>query len=604
MEIKKSRRYDIDLLKGLAILVVVFYHLGVLESGYLGVDVFFVIAGFLTVPKIIRQINEKQFSLVKFVWSRVMRLLPAVLIGSAVCLVIGYFFWLPDDYENLSQSVIASTAFSNNILSAITTKNYWDSINDYKPLMHMWYLGILMQFYVAFPIIAWILNKISKFINKNSTKVICVGCGILSVVSLVMFFLPNVTVGDRFYMPQFRFYELMAGGLVGMCVSEMPCLNNSNQKTRGWISGVSLAFIVLLLMIDVFTFDFSSIGVQSAVIGAEEKSNALLLPNTALVPLTVLFTSVFLLVSGNIKWFNKLRVLPAIGKRSFSIFVYHQIILAIYRYSVSTALTVAFLVGFAVILCLLSELNYRFVEMKITSKKLPSVIVAVCACLICAYSGYIYIHAGTVRDVPELGISADSAYRGMHAGYCDRIYGYNKDFTTDDKLKILILGNSFARDFGNILLESEYKDEVEISYSFDFKESLVNRIKEADRIFIFGDKNAVPDYLWENVKDKDIVYGIGTKNFGEINGQVYFNRFKEDYYEQTVEFNPAYMDTNEKLKAQWKEKYIDMIDILKTDNRIRVFTDTNMFISQDTRHLTQAGAQYYAKLLNLHELLY
>jgi hypothetical protein len=67
---------------------------------------------------------------------------------SILSLAIGYVLWLPNDYENLAETVIASTVFSNNILSGITTKNYWDAINEYKPLMHMWYVGILMEYYV------------------------------------------------------------------------------------------------------------------------------------------------------------------------------------------------------------------------------------------------------------------------------------------------------------------------------------------------------------------------------------------------------------------------------------------------------------------------
>lgn len=162
------RRNDIDLLKGIAIITVVLYHIGILESGYLGVDVFFVIAGFLTVPSILKKLDGNQFSYVKFLWTRVIRFLPTILIVSAICLIIGYFFWLPDDYENLSESIIASTAFSNNILAAITTKDYWNSVNDYKPLMHMWYLGILMEFYLIFPVIAIILKK--AFLKKQMVK--------------------------------------------------------------------------------------------------------------------------------------------------------------------------------------------------------------------------------------------------------------------------------------------------------------------------------------------------------------------------------------------------------------------------------------------------
>ncbi|MBE6837401.1 MAG: acyltransferase [Ruminococcus sp.] len=598
MNNKSTRRMDIDFLKGLSILVVVIYHLGFLKSGYLGVDVFFVIAGFLTVPKVVKQITDQQFSYIKFIWNRIIRFLPAVVLGSILCLVIGLFFWLPDDYENLAQSVIASTAFSNNILSAITTKNYWNSLNDYKPLMHLWYLGILMQFYIVFPLITLLLKNISSVCKKNSKTMILWGYWVISILSFVLFLLPNISTGNRFYMLPFRFYELMFGGIVGLMVTGK---ESTNPNLCKWISYGTLFALVGILFIGVFTFDPSSIGVATVIIGGESQTSELLLPNVVLVPLTVLLTCVLMYTSASNRLFDKTRVLPFLGKRSYSIFIWHQILLALYRYSISSTITARFMIGYLIILCIISELSYRIIELKITARQ--SIITVICAFAVCAFSGVIYIRAGVVRDVPELGIYVDDVHRGMHAEYCDRIYSYDKDFETTDKLKVLIIGNSFARDFGNILLESEY-DDIELSYSFDFKDSLIDRIGQADRIFVFAARDSIPDYLWANVKSEDIVYGIGTKNFGKLNGQIYFNRFKNSYFEQTVALDPGYKAVNEKLKSQWGNHYIDMMEIVESNGEIRIFTDTNMYISQDALHLTVAGAQYYSKMLNLEELLF
>ncbi len=99
--------------------------------------------------------------------SRIVRLLPLVLIACAFSLVLGYWGMLPDDLENLSVSIIASNLMSENILSAITTKNYWDVVNDYKPLMHLWYVGLLLEFYIVYPLIESILNKVFARTKKN-----------------------------------------------------------------------------------------------------------------------------------------------------------------------------------------------------------------------------------------------------------------------------------------------------------------------------------------------------------------------------------------------------------------------------------------------------
>ena len=146
-QLKLGRNYRIDVLKGIAIIAVVLYHFGggYLAYGYLGVDIFLVISGYFMMKSIMKSMDEKRFSYWNFLFGRIARLWPLVLIMGAVALAIGCFTMLPDDLENLSQSVIASNVFANNILACITTRNYWDIVNTYKPLMHTWYLGVLMQ---------------------------------------------------------------------------------------------------------------------------------------------------------------------------------------------------------------------------------------------------------------------------------------------------------------------------------------------------------------------------------------------------------------------------------------------------------------------------
>ena len=192
MGISSIRKNNIDFLKGIAIIAVVLYHMGLLESGYLGVDIFFVIAGFLTVSSIYRKLEDNSFSYWAYIKNKVVRLLPMILIASAFCLIIGFILWLPDDYENLSESIIASTFFSNNILSGITTKNYWDTVNDFKPLMHMWYLGILMEFYVIAPLLMKALKYVAAKSNWNTKKMI--GGGVWRTMYNIPDFVPFATV--------------------------------------------------------------------------------------------------------------------------------------------------------------------------------------------------------------------------------------------------------------------------------------------------------------------------------------------------------------------------------------------------------------------------
>lgn len=170
-----GRSYRIDALKSIAIIAVVLYHFGggYLTYGYLGVDIFFVVSGYFMMKSIDKAMQNDTFRYWKFLVGRVARLWPLVLLTAAVALIIGYFVMLPDEFENLSESVIAANVFANNILACITTKNYWDIANVFKPLMHTWYVGVLMQAYVVLPALyAGVFRLAKRRINAVKISVL------------------------------------------------------------------------------------------------------------------------------------------------------------------------------------------------------------------------------------------------------------------------------------------------------------------------------------------------------------------------------------------------------------------------------------------------
>jgi len=225
-------RKDLDCLKGIAIIIVVLFHMGLLKSGYLGVDAFFVINGFLVVPALFSKIVGNGFSYFSFMEKKLLRLMPLVVVASIVCLAVGFIGMLPDNYENLAESVIASNIFSENILSAITTKNYWDVGNDYKPLMHLWYVGILFEFYLLLPLLMMAFKKVCSWMKVDTEKGMMHFLGFLFVVSLLLYLLPFDTESNKFYFIQYRFFELLLGGIIG--------LNIKVLKFNG--GGILLAF--------------------------------------------------------------------------------------------------------------------------------------------------------------------------------------------------------------------------------------------------------------------------------------------------------------------------------------------------------------------------
>ena len=219
------------------------------------------------------------------------------------------------------------------------------------------------------------------------------------------------------------------------------------------------------------------------------------------------------------------------------------------------------------------------------------------------------MRAGVVRDIPELDIYTENINRHMHAEYCDRGYGYDKDFLQDDRIKIIVIGSSFGRDWINVLLESSIADKLDISYINAYIgyldsniESRKSRLENADYIFFVVstiDFTDVPECLQEYYESGKL-YLVGNKNFGQSNGIAYNRRGQADYLKQSIVLDNAYLEQNDLLREAYKENFIDLIGILqKNDGTIPIFTPDGKFISQDCTHLTQAGAQYYASILDL-----
>lgn len=593
-------RRDLDALKGIAIIVVVLFHMGLLKSGYLGVDIFFVINGFFVIPSLVRRIAQGDFSFWNFVAKKIIRFLPLIVLASVVCLIVGYFLMLPDHYENLAQTVIASNFMSENILSAITTKNYWDVVNDYKPLMHLWYVGILMEFYIVVPLLLIVVKKCASLLKKSVENVMVLTLSIFTMISLVLYFLPSISIGDRFYYLPFRFFELGFGGLISIFVGRsrnLECLSHCKGVQK-----ISLFVLLLVVCCSLYNLFMGNNTDTNAVIGRTVVvDNGLPLSSQLALLATVFLTTIVVGCKNGESILLKSRCLSWLGKMSYSIFIWHQVLLAFYRYLFSNNISLCFSICFITVTIVVSVLSYYFVEKKISLSRKSVILWCIASLFVVLPSGYLYLHAGVVRNVPELDVMKGTEHRGMFGEYCDRVYQYKQFPDIDNgKMNVLVEGVSFGRDFANVLLESEYKDSINLVYIFTWKDKeLKRKVAKSDYIFCFSSRESVPGLVWNNKKPNCIVKGISTKNYGECNGIIYKNRLSSNYFNQTLEIEKGYKELNEEWKSQWGDNYIDLLTPAMVDeNRVRVFTDDFRFISQDCRHLTQAGAQWYARNLN------
>ena len=572
-------RYDLDLLKGLAIIAVVLYHAGWCKSGYLGVDLFLVLNGYLVVPQVMKQIDEGRFRYWTFIEKKIFRLLPLVLIVSVLSLAIGYWGMLPNDLRFLSEEAIAASSFMNNVLQAITTQNYWAAIYQ-KVLMHTWFLGVLIQFYVVFPLLILLMRRRMKM-----TLIV------LTFLSLLIYLLPVDSIGNKYYLLPYRFFEIAIGGLVAI---RAPRVSTSMKY---------FSVVGLFLMIFLGAFTIGERAMPYNLVGGTNTIRESFLPREVMVILTVSFAlmSCFQSRTDNrlTAFARKSKILAPIGRMSLGIFLWHQPLFAFYRYFFADEISASILACLIGLVLLLSVFTYYIIERRITIHKTSRVCLVFSFLIVNAFALWIYQKGGVVRDIPELDIREGETDPMVFEHYTDRIYRYDREFSKDNsKKKILVIGNSFARDFANILLESPMKDSFQLSYHYGIEDCPLSRIRQSDRIYFFGWKHEVPEVVWQNLRAGSEIWGIGTKNHGTSNGIFYKNRLRRDYYSQRVTIRGDYHSLNHLLNNEWQGHYVDLLSLtLRSDGTVPIFTPDHHFITYDGLHLTPSGTYYYAKLL-------
>jgi len=561
-------------MKAIAIIAVILYHAGFLEYGFLGVDIFLVIAGFLTTMSFAEG-NKGYFLLIL---GRVMRMLPILLVAGVLTMTLGWFTMLPDDYENLAESVVATNLFGNNILSVITTGDYWNMANEYKPLMHTWYVGLLMQCYLVYPLLFYV-TRLDKTATKKTSLIIVSSLAFLSL----LWYFGGTSEAHRFYYLPARFFEFGVGCIIAL-------VYDPSQK-RAFHPAFSYLCYALLLALLVVGFD--------------------LIPALVRLPLVVALCAV-LVMSGEAldNPVTSSPMLAKIGLASLSIYVWHQILLAFYRYILGAQFTVWTFLLYVVAVGVVSWMSYRLIE-KGMAKAWPATLII--WALLTGFAGYIYWNAGVVRNVPELGISVQNRHRRMNVEYTERGYQYDRPFASADKVHWLVIGNSFGRDFVNVILESDVADKVEVSFTDDYlKPSRDGRYAMADRVFIStrglsrGYVSAIEVQCWEQGLSPEKIVVVGDKSFGEHNGHVYARRNQPDYFEQRVSplGGAQFLERDSRFREFYGERFIDLMGMVTDDKGlVQVFTPDHHFISPDCKHLTKYGAQFFAERINWNKYL-
>ena len=201
-------RPDIDGLRAFAVIAVVFYHAfpNLLPGGFIGVDVFFVISGFLISSIIFSELDTQSFKFSSFYARRIKRIFPALIVILLVSFVAGWFLLFENELKQLSDHVSRAALFLSNFILWYET-GYFDNAAETKPLLHLWSLGIEEQFYIVWPLVAWFLWRLK---DRKSIAI-----SILIVISFAWnMWQAEHDLTHDFYSPLTRFWELLAGTLV------------------------------------------------------------------------------------------------------------------------------------------------------------------------------------------------------------------------------------------------------------------------------------------------------------------------------------------------------------------------------------------------------
>lgn len=220
-------RPDIDGLRALAVLLVVGYHAfpGTVTAGFIGVDIFFVISGYLIGGIILLNLQANAFSYRNFYYRRILRIFPALILVFLGVMVAGYICLLPDELEKLGFSVFAGGLFGENFLLWHST-GYFDTAAHAKPLLNLWSLGIEEQFYIIFPLLLW-------FCWKKRLRIFTI-LGILALLSFAdCVWLRGLDPAADFYSPLTRFWELFVG-----CMLKAAEMSSAYDKVRKKINKI------------------------------------------------------------------------------------------------------------------------------------------------------------------------------------------------------------------------------------------------------------------------------------------------------------------------------------------------------------------------------
>ena len=448
-------RADIDGLRAIAVLSVVGFHAFpfLVKGGFIGVDIFFVISGYLISTIIIGSLGRNSFSFIEFYSRRIRRIFPALLLVLISCFAFGWFVLLADEYKQLGKHIAGGAGFISNFLFW-SESGYFDNTAETKPLLHLWSLGIEEQFYIIWPLLLWLAWK--KRFNLLFITII---------VAVISFWLNIASVRSNtvaaFYSPQTRFWELLGGSVLAyMTLHKQNIFPKLKHKIDVLLCQMAYAQLpeangkILCNVQSVFGAILIAIGVFVITKEMHFPGWWAVLPTLG---------AALIISAGAQAWFNRMilsnRVLVWFGLISFPLYLWHWPLLSFVRIMESGTPSHEIRIAVVLIAIIFSWLTFRLIEKPIRFGKYSNAKTFILIFLMAGIGSVGYVAykksvglAGYRNFNISENVSSQFSWSYINNDVCLNRYPYEHDPSAhwycmtnkDEKPTLLLVGNSFA----------------------------------------------------------------------------------------------------------------------------------------------------------------
>ena len=640
-----SYRADIDGLRAIAVLSVVIFHAfpSLIPGGFIGVDIFFVISGFLISTIIFKEVEAGTFTFSDFYSRRIRRIFPSLIVVSIACYVAGWFLLFPDEMAQLGKHLFGGSTFISNFI-LLNESGYFDNSTETKPLLHIWSLGIEEQFYFVWPIcIAFLSTGKKSFLWKAVMGFI--------VSFTLCIYRTKLDPSIAFYLPYTRFWELLAGGVLAWFSLYSSNIVSGQLKDKLSPLLSSLGFLLLV-------FAFFKIDSKTTFPGS-----------WALLPV---ISSVLIIGAGKDSLINNKilsnKILVWVGVISFPLYLWHWPILSFLRIVNGNLPSVLTRIMAIILSFVLAWLTFKLVESKVRFRKDSKTIVSLFLSLVMIglIGGYSYITGGissrsSIEDYSSnrnqllREPSVDQACVNLVGGI-KPLFDYCRYSNVNSSRNIIVLGDSHAhaafpgiseylktKGYNTILfansncppLTGTYTGETDAQREFCVNRitqllNEVSKVKNVEKIFVFtrgavyitgsefsAEGNVNPSFMIEKKSFREGAQDT-IKKLKSVSSKIYFVsenpelRFKavsclsrplnKVAIDCNVDRNSVYRRQSDYMQILMSLKGVTVIDSRNAFcgvSSCSPFSDAGVLLYADDNHLSKAGSEYQvSNLLN------